>query len=40
KLFSTINVAQLQTQMDRLSRDCRELDTKIQASNWSTELLD
>lgn len=40
KTYSTMNVAQLQTQMDRLSRECRELDTKIQASNWNTELLD
>lgn len=40
KSFSTVNVAELQTQTDRLSRECRELDTKIQASNWKTELMD
>ncbi|HEY9875846.1 MAG TPA: DIP1984 family protein [Candidatus Obscuribacterales bacterium] len=40
KYFSTINVAELQTQMDRLSREYRELDTKIQAANWNTELMD
>ena len=40
KSFSTVNVAELQTQMDQLSRQCRELDTKIQASNWNTELMD
>ena len=40
KSFSTVNVAELQTQTDRLSRECRELDTKIQASNWNTELMD
>ena len=40
KSFSTVNVAELQTQTDRLSRECRELDTKIQSSNWSTELMD
>ncbi len=39
KSFSTVNVAELQTQTDRLSRECRELDTKIQSSNWSTELM-
>ncbi|MFB8790180.1 MAG: DIP1984 family protein [Potamolinea sp.] len=40
KLFSTVNVAELQTQVDQLSRDCRELDTKIQQANWNTELMD
>lgn len=40
KLFSTVNVADLQTQVDQLSRDCRELDTKIQQANWNTELMD
>lgn len=40
KSFSTVNVAELQTQTDRFSRECRELDTKIQASNWNTELMD
>ena len=40
KSFSTVNVAELQTQTDQLSRECRELDTKIQSSNWSTELMD
>jgi len=38
--FSTVNVAELQTQMDQLSRQCRELDTRIQESNWNTELMD
>ncbi|HEY9669179.1 MAG TPA: DIP1984 family protein [Coleofasciculaceae cyanobacterium] len=40
KTFSTVNVTELQTQTDRLSREYRELDTKIQASNWNTELMD
>lgn len=40
KTFSTVNVAELQGQMDRMSRDYRELDTKIQAANWITELID
>ncbi len=40
KTFSTVNIAALQTQMDQISRDCRELDTKIQAGNWNTELMD
>ena len=40
KTFSTVNIAELQTQMDQLSRQCRELDTRIQESNWNTELMD
>ena len=40
KSFSTVNVAELQTQTDRLSRQYRELDTRIQEFNWNTELMD
>jgi len=40
KSFSTVNIAELQTQMEQLSRDCRELDTRIQESNWNTEIMD
>jgi hypothetical protein len=40
KSFSTVNIAQLQAQVDRMSRDYRELDTKIQQANWNTELID
>jgi len=40
KFFSTIDVGELQTQMDRMSRQYRELDTKIQQANWNTELID
>jgi hypothetical protein len=40
KSFSTVNVAELQRQTDQLSRQCRELDTRIQQSNWNTELMD
>lgn len=32
-------VAQLRTEADNLSRQYRELDTKIQFSNWNTELI-
>lgn len=39
KIFSAVNVAELQAQVDRMSRDYRELDTQIQASNWTTELI-
>ncbi|MFB2836744.1 DIP1984 family protein [Floridanema evergladense] len=40
KYFSTVNITELQAQVDRLSRECRELDTTIQAANWNTELMD
>ncbi|WP_330220704.1 hypothetical protein [[Phormidium ambiguum] IAM M-71] len=40
KYFSTVNITELQAQVDRLSRECRELDTTIQAANWNTELID
>ena len=39
KSFSTVNITELQRQMDELSRQSRQLDTKIQESNWTTELI-
>lgn len=36
---STVSVADLQKQVDELSREIRVTDTKIQAANWITELL-
>ena len=36
--LSTVNVAALRQQMDEVARERRELDTQIQATNWSTEL--
>ncbi len=38
KSFSNINVPEVQAEIDRLSRDYRELDTQIQATNWTTDL--
>lgn len=35
---STIDVAHYQKQVDRLSRELRELDTQIQAMNWTIDL--
>ena len=40
KYLSTVNIAELQTQSDRMARDYRQLDTKIQQANWNTELLE
>ena len=40
KFVSTVNVVEIQQQVDRLARDYRLLDTKIQQANWTTELVD
>ena len=40
KSYSTVNIAEVQTEMDRMSRDYRQLDTKIQQANWNTELVE
>jgi hypothetical protein len=40
KFVSTVNVALIQAKVNQLSRQYRELDTKIQEANWKTELLD
>jgi hypothetical protein len=36
--LSTVDVAALRRQMDELARQRRELDTAIQATNWTTDL--
>ena len=36
---STINVAQLQVEIDAMAHEIRERDTRIQELNWTTELL-
>lgn len=38
KFFSTVNVAEMQKEIDKLSKEYREIDTKIQESNWKIEL--
>jgi hypothetical protein len=40
KFVVTLDVAQTQRERDRLSKRYRELDTAIQAVNWSTDLLE
>ena len=40
KSISTVNIAEIQEECDRMARDYRLLDTKIQEANWNTELLD
>lgn len=39
KIKSTVSVVDLQRDVDRMSRELRELDGRIQALNWTTELL-
>lgn len=39
KLFSAVDVPQLQREVDGLSKELRLLDNAIQAANWSTELI-
>jgi membrane glycosyltransferase len=40
KFVRTVDVPRLQTQVDDLSKTCRELDSRIQAMNWATDLLE
>jgi hypothetical protein len=37
--FSTVDVRALRVEIDDLARQHRELDTQIQALNWTTELI-
>jgi hypothetical protein len=36
----TVEVRPLRLEMDRVAREMRELDTRIQAANWSTDLVE
>lgn len=38
KILSTVDVKDLQKQVDKLSKELRLLDNKIQETNWTTEL--
>ena len=39
RFVSTINIAEIQKQVDQLSKEYRELDTRIQGMNWNIELM-
>ena len=39
KFVATVSISDLQKQIDTLSKQYRELDTRIQEINWSTELI-
>jgi hypothetical protein len=38
--FSALPVAELRVRADRVARDVRELDARIQQANWNVDLLD
>jgi hypothetical protein len=40
KMLSALPVAELRARADDLARELRELDVRIQRSNWEVELLD
>lgn len=40
KFFSTVNIKAMQKNLDDLARRYRELDSRIQALNWTTELIE
>jgi hypothetical protein len=37
---STVDIAAIQRRADQLAQDYRELDTRIQAANWLTDLVE
>ena len=39
KWLSTVNVRELQKQVDQLAKELRLLDNAIQAANWATDLM-
>lgn len=39
KFINTVNVAQLQKDMDALAKAYREVDVKLQEKNWTTDLV-
>ena len=40
KVFSMINVSELQKKLDKLSKEIRETDTKLQQANWTIDLVE
>jgi hypothetical protein len=39
KFVATVSIAELQKQVDSLSKQYREVDTRLQELNWNTELV-
>ena len=40
KVFSTVNVSEQQKKQDKLSKEIRETDTKLQQANWTIDLVE
>ena len=40
KFKSTVSVTEIQSQADALSKEYRELDSRLQEANWAIELVD
>ncbi|WP_432352905.1 DIP1984 family protein [Sporosarcina sp. A2] len=40
RIVSTVNVKEIQKQVDQLSKAYREMDTKIQGMNWNIDLVE
>jgi|SRR5947209_3730935 len=40
RLMPTVDVASIRRQLDDLAREAREIDTEIQAANWTTDLIE
>ena len=40
KVFSTVNVSEQQKKLDKLSKEIRETDTKLQQANWTVDLIE
>lgn len=40
KFQSTVNIAEMQRRADELALEHRDLDAKIQAANWDTDLIE
>ena len=40
KIFSTVNVKELQKQADDIARELRLLDNKLQQANWTVDLME
>lgn len=40
KFYSTVNVFELQKEIDKISKEYRETDTKLQGMNWNIDLIE
>ena len=40
KVFSTVNVPEQQKKLDKLFKEIRETDTKLQQANWTIDLVE